>query len=329
MNNATSICRRFPRCYCSAIGFLLSGESGRLSNAAQAAGLAQPISTNTSLAATRARSDAELLSAWLKSKTDGGSEHTARLYSRVGEAFLKALGCPLREAVVEDVQAAVEKLRIKEDGKPASAATVATHLAVAKSFLRFAHRVGYTRFNAGELLKVKKIHGARAQRIMQPIDVQLLLRCAGSPRNRLLLAIAYYGALRVSELASLTWGHFVEREGGRVQIAGLVGKGDKEREVLLPASVAVLIRQARGKIDSTKDDAPVFVSRQGTQLSERMINHVVKAAAKTVQRRLAPLAAPRARITCARQWGSHPTGQSNPWTWFDHHNEHLRPCAPE
>lgn len=230
--------------------------------------------------ATRARSDAELLSAWLKSKTDGGSEHTARLYSRVGEAFLAALGRPLRESVVEDVQAAVEKLRIKENGKSASAATVATHLAVVKSFLRFAHRVGYTRFNAGELLKVKKIHGARAQRIMQKIDVQLLLRCAGSLRNRLLLAIAYYGALRVSELASLTWGHFVEREGGRVQIAGLVGKGDKEREVLLPASVAVLIRQSRGRLGRVNDDTPVFISRQGTQLSERMINHVVKAAAK-------------------------------------------------
>lgn len=28
------------------------------------------------------------------------------------------------------------------------------------------------------------------------------------------------------------------------------------------------------------DDAPVFVSRQGAQLSERMINHTVKAAAR-------------------------------------------------
>ncbi len=228
-------------------------------------------------AATRARSDGELLSAWLTSKTDNGSGHTARLYARVGDAFLAALGRPLRQAVVEDVQAAVGKLRVKEDGKPASPATVATHLAVVKSLLRFAHRVGYTRFNAGELLKVKKANGARAQRIMQKLDVQLLIRSAGSPRNQMLLSIAYYGALRVSELASLTWGHFIEREGGRIQIAGLVGKGDKEREVLLPASIAALIREARGAAGL---DEPVFISRQGTQLSDRMINHVVKSAAR-------------------------------------------------
>lgn len=228
-------------------------------------------------AATRAKSDAQLLTSWCRTKN--GSPHTERLYTRVGEAFLAALGHPLREATIEDVQAAVERLAIKGDGTPASVATVSTHVAVVKSLLRFAHRVGYTRFNAGELLKVKAPKTGRAQRIIKKIDVQLLIRFGGSARNRLLLCVAYYSGLRVSELSGLTWGHLIERENGCVQIAGLVGKGGKEREVLLPASVAALIREARLEADAA-DGCPVFASREGGALSERSMNHVVKAAAK-------------------------------------------------
>jgi integrase/recombinase XerD len=228
-------------------------------------------------AATRVRSDEGMLSLWLKSKSGAdGSPNTARAYSRIGEAFLAALGTGLREATVEDVLAAADHLRIRVDGKPASASTVATHVAVVKSLLRFAHRVGYTRFNAGELLKVKAPPVGRAKRIMGKVDIQFLIRAAGSPRNQLLLAVGYYAGLRVSELASLTWGSFVEREGGRVQIAGLVGKGGKEREVLLPASVAGLIREARGNAEAA---APVFVTRHGA-ISERTVNVIIKAAAK-------------------------------------------------
>ena len=243
----------------------------------------------TAPAATRARSDRELLATWVATKGAhfdletgeatalDGSQHTARLYARVGEAFLFALGCKLRTATVEDVLAAVGTLRVRVDGQPASVATVATHLAAVKSFLRFAHRVGYVPFNAGELLKVRAPASGRAQRIMQKLDVQLLIRAAGSPRNQLLIAVGYYAGLRVSELACLSWGSFVEREGGRIQIAGLIGKGNKEREVLLPASIAALIRAARGP---TPADAPVFVSREGGPLSERMMNHIMKSAAQ-------------------------------------------------
>jgi integrase/recombinase XerD len=227
-------------------------------------------------AATRARSDAELLATWVALKAEG-SPHTERLYARVGESFLANLGVELRAATVEDVQRATQAFKVREDGKPASAGTVATYLAATKSFLRFAHRVGYTRFNAGELLKVKAAKSDRAKRILQPLDVQLLIRAGGSARNRLLLTVCYYAGLRVSELASLTWGHFVEREQGRIQIAGLVGKGNKEREVLLPASVAALIREARGE---QPPEAPVFVSREGSRLSTRMVEHIVKDAAE-------------------------------------------------
>ena len=75
-----------------------------------------------------------------------------RVYERVGERFLSTLaaaGAGLRTATVEDVLQAVEAMRVKEDGSPVKPATVNTYVASVKSFLGFAHRVGYTRFNAG------------------------------------------------------------------------------------------------------------------------------------------------------------------------------------
>jgi hypothetical protein len=57
-------------------------------------------------------------------------------------------------------------MRVKEEGSPVKPATVNTYVASVKSFLGFAHRVGYTRFNAGPLIKLKKAPRQVAQRIM-------------------------------------------------------------------------------------------------------------------------------------------------------------------
>ena len=47
-------------------------------------------------------------------------------------------------------------MRVKADGAPVKPATVNTYVASVKSFLGFAHRVGFTRFNAAPLIKLKK-----------------------------------------------------------------------------------------------------------------------------------------------------------------------------
>jgi integrase/recombinase XerD len=107
---------------------------------------------------TNAKTNRELLKVWLKSHADG-SPHTIRAYRRVGERFVAALaavGADLRKATVEDVQAALEAMRSKADGSPVRPATVNMYVAAVKSFLGFAHRVGFTRFNAATLIKLKK-----------------------------------------------------------------------------------------------------------------------------------------------------------------------------
>jgi Phage integrase, N-terminal SAM-like domain len=115
---------------------------------------------------TNARTDDELLQVWIKHHADG-SAHTRRLYERIGGRFLAALaaaGGSLRRATVEDVQAALDAMRVKDDGSSVKAATVSTYVAAVKSFLGFAHQVGFTRFNAAPLIRLTKAPRKTAQR---------------------------------------------------------------------------------------------------------------------------------------------------------------------
>jgi site-specific recombinase XerD len=149
---------------------------------------------------TNARTD-DVLQVWIKHHADG-SVHTRRLYERIGARFLPALsvaGGSLRRATVEDVQAALDAMRVK-DGSPVKAATVNTYVATLKSFLGFAYQVGFTRFNAAPPIKLKKARRQVAQRIMGEIEVRMLIRAANPGRDRLMLEVAYFGGLRVSEL---------------------------------------------------------------------------------------------------------------------------------
>ena len=227
---------------------------------------------------TNARTDRELLKVWLKSHADG-SPHTVRVYQRIGARFLDALaaaGADLCRATVEDVQAALEAMRTKVDGAPVKAATVNTYVAAVKSFLGFAHRVGFTRFNAAPLIKLKKAPRQVAQRILGELEVHMLIRAAGEGRDRLMLEVAYFGGLRVSELVGLAWGQVIRRDSGEAQLS-IVGKGDKAREVLIPAEIADRLFASRG--DAT---APVFpsVRNPGHALTGRAVNYIVKAAAE-------------------------------------------------
>jgi integrase/recombinase XerD len=221
---------------------------------------------------TNATTDLDLIAVWLKSHTDG-SPHTLRAYERIGSRFAAALtaaGSSLKRATVEDVQSALEAMRTKADGSGSSAATLNTYVAAVKALLGFAHKVGFTRFNAAPLIKLKKAPRKIAQRLLSQVELHLLLRAARSSRDRLMLEVAYFGALRVSELASLTWSQVIPRETGEAQLA-IVGKGDKPRNILIPADLASALREMRG-------DAPAF--SRVFPITERRINYIVKSTAK-------------------------------------------------
>ena len=149
-----------------------------------------------------------------------------------------------------------------------------------KSLLGYAHRLDYTPFNAGAVIKVRSDAHNRgatpAKRIISEAGVALLVRGARTKRDRILLEVLYAGGLRVSELAALTWSNVLARDKGQVQLS-VMGRGGIVRQVLLPETVSRPLQSLRG---DAGDNDPVFASRKGgSRLTERAVLGTVKRAA--------------------------------------------------
>lgn len=224
---------------------------------------------------TRASTDSRLLQAWLSTYADG-SPHTLRAYARIGRQFIQALRecrVGLRTATVEDIQTALRTAR----GAHIAPATLAQRVAIVRALLTFAYQVGYVRFNAAPLLRLKKLPRRPQRPILTEEEVQRLIAAAAPGRDRLLIAIAYYAGLRVSELASLSWEALQPLPEGQIQL-DIVGKGGKARRTLLPTPVAHELMTYRASCHSMF----VFPSpvHGGKPLSTRAINDCLKRTAR-------------------------------------------------
>src|SRR5215831_1447385 len=148
----------------------------------------------------------ELLQSWLD---ELNSPHTRRNVETTARRVLAELPMGLRAAKKEDVR---DALKIVTHG--VSKATARQYVLRAKSLLSYAHKLGYTPFNAGAAIKVKSDSASRGatltKRIVSEGDVALLFRAAPSKRDRVLLEVTYAGGLRVSEIVSLAWADILE-----------------------------------------------------------------------------------------------------------------------
>jgi site-specific recombinase XerC len=78
-----------------------------------------------------------------------------------------------------------------------------------------------------------------AQRIVSEVDINLLMRAAETPRDRVLIAVGYGGGLRVSELVALTWAQVLERPDGKIQL-DVLGKGNKPPRATAAACTSMM-----------------------------------------------------------------------------------------
>ncbi len=234
----------------------------------------QPTLTNSSLLTTN-QADSELIRLWLGTRT---GTRTKKEYARDITRFISSLpsGTTIRTVTAQHVLRFKEQLEngtIKEN-------TVKRYLSVVKSLLSFAHQTGYVPFNVGAVFKSKGGSNERAQRCLSEVEVFQLVTSAKSTRDKLLLRLLYTTGIRVSELAVLKWNNLQERStGGQVTV---LGKGEKTRAVLIPASLWNDLMNFKG---GTQEEQPVFKSRQRSgdgsyELSIQQVNRIVKAAAK-------------------------------------------------
>lgn len=215
----------------------------------------------------QATSDEHLIELWLHNR----SEHTRRAYRADVVRFRTFIDCPLHDVTLGGLQDFSDGL---VGLKPASRVRT---LAAVKSLLAFGHRIGYLPFDVGRALKLPGRREGLAARILEEIDVHRMLALEPGRRNRVLLRLLYASGVRVAELCALRWSDVQDRKEGAGQIS-VFGKGEKERQILLPASVYQELLTLR--VGATAD-APVFRSRKGGHaLDTSQVLRIVRAAAK-------------------------------------------------
>ena len=211
----------------------------------------------------QANSDDQVIELWLH----GRSQHTQRAYQKDITDFLKYVSTPLRSITLGQLQSYTDQLHAKQ----LSPASIKRKIASIKSLFTFSHKIGYLVFDAGKPLKTPACKDKLAERILSEEEVQTIISSVKNKRNRLIIKTLYYTGIRVSELASLTWGDLKSRsEGGQLTV---LGKGGKSNTVLIPAH---LWDELLTLGTSISDDNPVFVSRNGRHLHPGHIRKTVK-----------------------------------------------------
>jgi integrase/recombinase XerD len=214
----------------------------------------------------QASNDEDVVKLWLH----GRPTNTQRAYQREVERFRSFVQKPFQKVTLSDVQGFSDSI---VDLRPSS---VARALASIKSLMSFAHEIGYLQYNVGLPVRLPTVRNRRAERILTEEQVMRMLALTNNQRDHALLRLAYASALRISELASLSWRDLTERgDSGQVSV---IAKGGKTHTVLLSVGTWVEITALR-TADST-NDSPVFVSKKGTRLSKAQIHRVVVAASQ-------------------------------------------------
>ena len=214
----------------------------------------------------QAENDNQLVDLWIH----GRSKHTQRAYLKDVNSFLKIVGKPLHQILLVDLQAYANDL-MNSNLKPA---TVHRKLSSVKSLFAFAHRLGYLPFDTARPLRLPALKNHLAERILDEIDVKMMIALEPNPRNKAILLIFYATGLRVSELCSLKWRDLQAREkGGQLTV---FGKGGKTRTILLPQ---IAWNQLMSIKHIASEDQPVFKSRKGSHLDESMVWRIVRRAA--------------------------------------------------
>ncbi len=213
----------------------------------------------------QAETDEQLIRLWLH----GRPATTTRAYTADVERFRAFVGNPLMSVTVGDVQAFADSL----DGL--SDASRARKLSAVKSLLSFGHRIGYLPFDVGRPVRLPRIKDTIAERILPEDTVLAMIALEPNRRNKALLRLLYGAGLRVSELCSLRWRDFQERDDS-AQIT-VFGKGGHTRHILLSQGTWEVLLAIRGDAD---EDHPLFLSRTGGGLSVRGVQYIVRQAAR-------------------------------------------------
>jgi integrase/recombinase XerD len=106
--------------------------------------------------------------------------------------------------------------------------------------------------------------------VLSQSEIQSMFTACKNTKHKVILSLLYSTGLRVSELINLKWSH-IDRS--RMIINVIAGKGNKDRQVMLPASIIPLL-EAYYKEYHSKEY--VLNGQFELQYSDRSVNEVMK-----------------------------------------------------
>jgi site-specific recombinase XerD len=209
----------------------------------------------------------------------GRSARTCEAYARDLEFFAKFTGRELGRAERSDVKAFVLELAGKRRYQPAA---IRRKLVALRRFYRYLVVEGRRADDPTVGIDPPKLP-KRLPVVLKEDEVARLLRTpppAGRTdfqrlRDRAILEVLYASGIRRAELAGLNL-HDVDLER---RVMRVIGKGNKQRTVLINDAAADAMRAYLGLRPRTNDEA-FFVGRRGTRLGPRAVWSVVKTVEK-------------------------------------------------
>lgn len=228
---------------------------------------------------TRNAEDIGLLASWLFQK----GPKTQRYYRRVVRDFFQFFpGLTLKTTRITHLV-----LFLRTYGDQPADSTRNTYKNALSSLFGFATKTGYLEKNPALALETIKVADRLHTKVLSREQVERMIQCEQSVRNRLLLKILYFMGLRVDEVARLRTQSFHASSQGLTMT--VEGKGRKVRSLHIPDHLAREILAYLGGQDAEF----LFVSQKNTFGVERPLNasqifRIVKQAAARAGLSVAP-----------------------------------------
>lgn len=191
--------------------------------------------------------DAKIINMWLH----GRPSNTQKSYRIAVNQFRSFVGKPLHEVTLPDAQAFADTL------VGLAPSTQAARLMSLKSLFSFAREVGYLQVDVMRVLRPPRFENKLSERILEVDEVRAMVQNETNHRDRVILELLYFGALRLAELSGLQWRHLQPHgDGGIVTV---YGKGGKTRSIRIPPAVFHDIMGI--KLEGALASDPVFKNR--------------------------------------------------------------------
>lgn len=205
---------------------------------------------------------------WLKSSRRE-SPNTAQAYKADLRQFFDAAQKPFGQITVTDILE--YQASLPDNYAPR---TKARKLATVRSFYKFLNNREITNLNLARIETPRIQQQIKREKLLTEKEVKAIIQAAINDQHRLFVRFLYLTAVRVSESLSLRWRDITPLGDGSAT-AHIIGKGNKYRDVFLPAKLHIDLKLY---CYSGDQNALVFASIKNRVQALRIVQGLAKAA---------------------------------------------------